>query len=137
MGFDEFGIVSFVPFSKVKDFPGFLKDGHFKGMKCTNCNIFYFPPRSECPECMGNAMEWVESKGEGTLLSYTTIHAAPTGFQDYAPYTIGLLELEEGGRLIAWLEGLQESDIEIGMKLKAVPKKLEGDRIAYRLERCQ
>jgi uncharacterized OB-fold protein len=136
MGFDEFGVISFVPYTKVSEFPTYLKDGIFNGMKCKNCDIFYFPPRSDCPECLGKDMEWMETKGTGTLITYTTIHAAPTGFESLVPYTIGLLELPEGGRVLAWLEGIEESEIEIGMKLKAVPKKLENDRITYQLEKC-
>jgi uncharacterized OB-fold protein len=135
MGFDEFGFISFVPFSKVNEFPTFLKDGILKGMKCTKCDIFYFPPRSDCPECLGNKMEWVDTRGEGTLITYTTIHAAPTGFENLVPYTIGVLELDEGGRLLALIEGIEESDIKIGMKLKAVSKKLENDRVTYQLEK--
>jgi uncharacterized OB-fold protein len=135
MGFDEFGIINFVPYSKVGEFPRYLKDGMLKGMKCTKCNIFYFPPRSDCPECLGEDMEWVDSNGVGTLLTYTTIHAAPTGFEELAPYTIGLIDLEEGGRVLACIEGIAEEEIEIGMKLKAVPKKLKEDRITYQLEK--
>lgn len=136
MGFDEFGTISFVPFSKVGEFPKFLKDGVIKGMKCKNCKIFYFPPRSDCPECMGSDMEWEETKGEGTLITYTTIHAAPTGFEGTTPYTIGLIELDEGGRILAGIEGLEEDKLEIGMKLKAVPTKLDNDRVTYHLESC-
>jgi uncharacterized OB-fold protein len=135
MGFDEFGVISFVPYSKVSEFLTFLKDGVLRGMRCTECDIFYFPPRSDCPECLGNDMEWVDTKGEGTLITYTTIHAAPTGFEDMVPYSIGLVDLGEGGRVLAWLEGMEETDIEIGMKLRAVPKKLDEDRITYQLEK--
>ena len=134
MGFNEFGIVSFVPFSKVGEFTKYLKEGTLKGKICKHCNIFYFPPRSECPECLGIDMDWAESNGIGTLLTYTTIHAAPTGFETLAPYTIGLIQLDEGGRLLALIEGLKEIEIKIGMKLKAVPKKLENERISYQLE---
>ncbi|UCH89497.1 MAG: Zn-ribbon domain-containing OB-fold protein [Thermoplasmata archaeon] len=135
MGFDEFGVISFVPFSKVSEFPTYLKDGILKGMKCPKCDVFFFPPRSDCPECLCEDMEWFETKGEGTLITYTTIHAAPTGFEEKTPYTIGLMELDEGGRVLAWLEGMEESEIQIGMKLKTVPKKLDDDRITYQLEK--
>lgn len=135
MGFDEFGIISFVPFTKVEEFTKFLKDGLIKGKKCNKCNVFYFPPRSECPQCMGSDLEWLETKGTGTLLTYTTIHAAPTGFDDIVPYTIGLIDLDEGGRILATIENLDEGEIEIGMKLKAVPKTLENDRITYELKK--
>ena len=134
MGFDEFGTISFVPFSKVEEFPKFLKDGMIKGMKCRKCNVFYFPPRADCTECMGNDMEWKETKGIGTLITFTTIYAAPTGFEGKTPYTIGLIDLDEGGRILANIEGMGEDQIKIGMKLKAVPTKLEDDRITYTLE---
>jgi uncharacterized OB-fold protein len=135
MGFDEFGIISFVPFTKVEEFVKFLKDGIIKGKKCGNCNVFYFPPRSECPECLTQELEWLETKGIGTLLTYTTIHAAPTGFEDMTPYTIGLIDLDEGGRILATIDGIEESDIEIGMKMRAVPTTLKDERIVYQLKK--
>lgn len=129
MGFEKFGRMSFVPFTKVSEFVAHLKDGKLKGTKCKKCAEFYFPPRADCAECLTSDMEWVALSGKGTLISYTTIHAAPAGFEEDAPYSLGIIELEEGGKLLAHIEDID--DIKIGMKLKVEIKISTEDRVMY------
>jgi uncharacterized OB-fold protein len=124
MPFHYFGKVNFVPYTKVTEFADLLKDGKLMGVKCKKCGQYSFPPRADCAHCMSDEFEWVESSGKGKLHTYTIIHAAPTGFEDMAPYKLGVLDLEDGGRLIAWMD-IPEEEIKIGMALKAVPKMFE------------
>ena len=135
MGFEKFGKVTFAPYSKVSVFVDKLKEGKIEGTKCRKCSTFYFPPKGDCPKCSASDMEWVTVKGDGKLVTYTTIHAAPTGFEKDAPYTIGVVSLPEGGHLMAWLEDLKEADLKVGMDLKVVPKALPEDRIMYVLKK--
>lgn len=46
-------------------------------------------------------MRWVSISGLGKLYARTTIHAAPDMFQTQVPYSVGIIDLEEGIRLIA------------------------------------
>ena len=137
MGFDEFGLISFVPYTKVSDFTEFLKAGKLCGRHCKACNTTFFPPRAECVNCMApeSEMEWVDFSGKGTLLTFTTIHAAPTGFEGKTPYTIGVVDLLEGGRLLAWVEDAPEDPEElfqkIGKEVQIEPKKIDEDRLVY------
>ena len=135
MGFEEFGLISFVPYTKVSEFTNYLKDGKLRGKHCTKCNAVYFPPRSECVKCMApeSEVEWLDFSGNGTLLTFTTIHAAPTGFETKVPYTIGVVDLEEGGRLLAWIEDPPEDEnkLQLGTKVKIEPKVIDEDRLIY------
>jgi uncharacterized OB-fold protein len=135
MSFDEFGLVSFVPFTKVSEFTDFLKDGKLRGKQCKKCNAIYFPPRAECVKCLApeTDMEWIDFSGKGKLLTYTTIHAAPTGFQEKAPYTIGVVDLLEGGRLLAWIENPpeDESQLMLGCDVQIEPKMIDDNRLIY------
>lgn len=97
MGFEKFGIVTFAPFTKVSAFVDKLKEGKIEGTKCKKCQTQYFPPKADCPKCLVSDMDWVPVSGKGKLLTYITIHAAPTGFEGKAPYTIGVIELDSGG----------------------------------------
>ncbi|MEW5760384.1 MAG: Zn-ribbon domain-containing OB-fold protein [Candidatus Thermoplasmatota archaeon] len=123
MPFKWFGKVNFAPYTKVSDFADYLRDKKLKGTKCKKCGEKYFPPRGDCVKCLSSDIEWIDYSGKGKIVTYTKIYAAPTGFTDIAPYTIGLVELEEGGRLLAWVEGINE--IKIGMDVKVVPKMFE------------
>lgn len=135
--FHWFGKVSFVPFSKVQDFAVHLKDGRLMGSKCTECGYQTFPPRADCPECMSGQFEFIEYSGKGTLYTYTLISAAPTGFDDMAPYTIMVVDLQEGGRLLGWQgESISDEQVKIGMKLQVVPRIFDSEEIKlyYTLE---
>ncbi|UCD16814.1 MAG: Zn-ribbon domain-containing OB-fold protein [Candidatus Zixiibacteriota bacterium] len=137
--FKWFGKVNFVPYTKVSDFAGYLKDGHLMGSRCKVCGSESFPPRADCSQCLSGNFEYTEYSGRAKLVSYTQIHAAPTGFEDVAPYTIGVVDLEENGRLLAWFgDTISDTEIRIGMELQVVPRifeELQEIRVYYSLEK--
>jgi hypothetical protein len=137
--FKWFGKVNFSPYTKVTDFADHLKDGRLMGSKCKKCGNESFPPRADCSNCLSADFEFKEFTGQATLLTYTKIHAAPTGFEDVAPYTIGVVDLKETGRLLAWFgETISEDEITIGMELQVVPRifeELEEIKVYYSLEK--
>ena len=137
--FSWFGKVSFVPYSKVSDFAVHLKDGRLMGSKCKSCGYQTFPPVADCPECMSGDFEFVEYEGKGTLHTFTKISAAPTGFEDEVPYTLAVVDLEEGGRLIAWFgDSIAEADQKIGMSVQIVPQifdESEEIKVYYTVEK--
>ena len=137
--FKWFGKVNFSPYTKVTEFASHLKDGHLMGSKCKKCGYESFPPRADCSECLSGDFEFMEMSGEATLVSHTTIHAAPTGFEDVAPYTVGVVDLKETGRLLAWIgESIPKDQIKIGMKLQVVPQIFEEQvdiKVYYSLEK--
>lgn len=137
--FKWFGRVNFSPFTKVTGFAQHLKDGRLMGSRCKACGAVSFPPRADCGECMSGDFEFSEYSGRGTLHTWTKIAAAPTGFDELAPYTVGVVDLEEGGRLLAWFgETVPEGEVAIGMGLQVVPRifeELEEIKVYYSLER--
>lgn len=143
VAFAQFGVVSFAPFTKVAAFAEGLAEGKIMATRCKGCGHIEFPPRADCHGCgiKDEGFEWVPVSGAGALVTYTTIHAAPTGFADRAPYTIGVIDLEEGGRLLSWVEDIPEAELKVGMRLKAhvvtLPSEAEGkpERYIYMLRR--
>ena len=137
--FKWFGKVNFTPYTKVTDFARHLKDGRIMGSRCNNCGVFSFPPRADCEACMSDDFEFVELSGRSTLHTFTKISAAPTGFEDVVPYTVGVVDLEEGGRALAWFgESVPEDEIAIGMDLQLVPQILDEEediKVYYSLEK--
>ena len=137
--FSWFGRVSFVPYTKVEDFAVHLRNGYLMGTRCTACGYRTFPPRADCPECMSDAFQFVEYSGKGTVLTHTRIEAAPTGFDDDVPYTCVVVDLEEGGRLLAWSgETLPQDEIEVDMEVQVVPRIFEDTpdiRVYYTVEK--
>ena len=137
--FKWFGKVNFSPYTKVTEFANHLKDRRLMGSKCKKCGQESFPPRADCSNCLSGDFEYIEFSGRATLVTHTTIHAAPTGFEDVAPYRIGVVDLEETGRLLAWFgDSVTDEEIKIGMKLQVVPRifeELEEIKVYYSLEK--
>ena len=137
--FKWFGKVNFAPFTKVTDFAQHLKDGRMMGSRCKKCGATSFPPRADCIECMSGDFEFFEISGKATLHTFSKIVAAPTGFEEVTPYIVGVVDLEETGRLIAWFgDTINEEEIKIGMELQVVPQifdELEEIKVYYSLEK--
>ena len=132
MGFENFGTVSFTAESKTEDFIKYLEQGRVMTTRCKNCGTSYFPPKMDCPSCLGSEVEWFEIKNDGKLVTYTIVHYGPSGFEDEAPYTLGIGEFDDGLKVFGRLsKNIEESDIKPGMGIKIVPVKLPGDKIAY------
>jgi uncharacterized OB-fold protein len=137
--FKWFGKVNYSPYTKVSDFAQYLKDGRLMGSRCKKCGATSFPPRADCGVCMSGDFEFSEISGRATLNTFTKIVAAPTGFEDVSPYIVGVVDLEEGGRALAWFgETIKEDEIKIGMALQVVPQifeDLEEIKVYYSLEK--
>ena len=136
--FKWFGRVNYTPYTKVSDFAQYLKDGHLMGSRCKRCGARSFPPRADCDQCMSGDFEFFELSGKGKLHTFTKIVAPPTGFEDVAPYIVGLVDFEDGGKAVAWFgDSIAEEDIEIGMEVQVVPQifeELEEIKVYYSLE---
>ena len=66
------------------------------------------------------------------------IHAAPKGFDDIAPYTIGIVDLKEGGRLLAWIGDIPKDKIKNDMPVKVIPRifeEIEEIKLYYTIEK--
>jgi uncharacterized OB-fold protein/acyl dehydratase len=81
--------------------------------RCTGCDRLRHPPGPACPACGSFDWDTVEASGRGTVYSFTVNHHPQVPAFDY-PLAVGLIELEEGVRLVANIVGVDPDDIEIG-----------------------
>lgn len=89
--------------------------------KCKSCRGYHFPPSSLCPHCMSGDLEWVESKGRGKIYTYTVYHQAfafDPSWKDDIPYTVAVIELEEGIRMMAHLKDCSPEEVAIGKEVE-------------------
>ena len=86
--------------------------------KCSKCGTLLLPPKPVCTKCLSTNFKWVELKGKGKLLSYTVIHVSPVQFQSIAPYTVGIVELEDGPHLPGMIHDVEPEKIRVGMDLE-------------------
>ncbi len=78
-----------------------LEAGRLTYQRCRNCGNAWLPPREECPRCLEPDSDWEDASGKAKLVSWCVYHRSPLPeFQDRVPYTVFLVELHEGPRLI-------------------------------------
>jgi uncharacterized protein len=85
---------------------------------CTSCGTLRHPPLPACGTCRSFKWDTVKASGSGTLYSFVVVHYPQVPSFDY-PLAIGLVELEEGTRVVANIEGIERDDLQIGMALEA------------------
>jgi uncharacterized OB-fold protein len=105
-----------IPFT-IEQFYKRLSQKKLMAGKCIKCSKLHLPPRPICDNCYGQEFEWVEISGKGKLLTYTTIHIAPVQFQALAPYTVGIVQLENGLKLPGMISNVAAEQLKIGMNL--------------------
>jgi len=74
--------------------------------RCDDCTRYYFYPRPSCPNCGSENVQWSAVSGRATLYSYIISHRAAPGYENELPYTIAVVELEEGPRMTTNLVGV-------------------------------
>lgn len=89
-----------------------------KGSKC-DCGKSVVPQRKLCPVC-GKDMQEYEFENKGTVLTYTTLHAPPSGFE--GPIRLALVELDDQTKLMCGIKG--ELELQIGNAVSIIQ---EGD----------
>jgi uncharacterized protein len=94
----------------------FLREGRFRIQRCTACGIAVFYPRVLCPHCGANDLSWIEPTGNAVVYSTTIVRRKADSGGDY---NVALLDLEEGPRMMARVEGIAPEAIRIGMRVSA------------------
>lgn len=93
------------------------RQGKLLIQRCTGCRTLRHPPGPVCPSCHSFDWDALEASGRGTVYSFVVMHYPEVPPFDH-PNPIGLIELEEGTRLIAQLIGIEPGAIKIGQKVQ-------------------
>lgn len=99
---------------------------HFQ--QCSNCGKFRHLPRNMCAYCSSPDWDWKPSTGKGTLFSWTIAHMPMhPAFVAEVPYVTGVIELEEGVRMVSLVRGAVMEDLELDMPVKVEFEKVTDD----------
>jgi uncharacterized OB-fold protein len=123
----------------------FLSEERLMGSRCRGCGAAYLPPKPICTQCFGKDMEWTEMPQTGKLAAFTCITVGPPamvreGFNRKNPYCSGVVEVDDGVRVDARIEGVdarKPESIRVGMTMRAdfLHRERDGVRstvLAYR-----
>jgi uncharacterized OB-fold protein/acyl dehydratase len=120
--------------------PGINRDNQFfwdgarqhelRIQSCSSCGERYFPPTPRCWRCGSFDMGHVVASGRARLYSWAAPHHPQAAGFRY-PVVVGLVELEEGTRLVTEIVSCQRRFLAIGMPLEVCwldshPALLEG-----------
>jgi uncharacterized OB-fold protein len=97
-----------------------VEHGVFAMPRCGECARWHFHPQPRCPHCRSAALTWQAASGRGQVHSFTVVHRAPSpAFAADVPYTIAIIETEEGPHLMTRLVGIEPDRVHVGLPVSA------------------
>jgi hypothetical protein len=96
-----------------------LKAGELRIQRCKGCGTLHHPPRVRCHQCGSYDMGYTVSSGKGVIYSFVEPCYPQVPAFDY-PLVVGLVELEEGTRLLTNIVDLDASKVAVGMPVELV-----------------
>ncbi|MGH8788290.1 MAG: Zn-ribbon domain-containing OB-fold protein [Cupriavidus necator] len=95
-------------------------EGRLLIKQCTACGKVHWYPRSLCPYCVSDQLEWRQSTGMGTIYSVSvTRKAGPI------PYAIAYVRLDEGVTMLSNIVDCDLDKLRIGDSVKLCFKTAE------------
>ncbi len=87
--------------------------------QCTSCRRFRFPAMPSCPYCASRDSSVSAASGTGSIYSWIVVHRAfDPAFSSEVPYTLASVDLDEGGRVVARIQGPAKAAF--GLRVKAL-----------------
>jgi hypothetical protein len=99
----------------------------YEAARCSGCGKVFFPPRLVCNACRGREFTKVILPQAGTLETFTIIRVAPTGFEDQAPYAVGVVKLGDQVKVTAQIVDCDLETLATGQELRLEFRKVQQD----------
>jgi len=108
-----------IPTAETAHYWGAALEGTLKIQHCRACARHQFYPRRFCTQCLSEEIEWVKASGFGRVYTYTVCHVAGhPAFETRVPYAIGMIELDEGVRMLAGIVASELDQLAIGARVQ-------------------
>jgi hypothetical protein len=116
-------------FNKLYKFYEHLREGRLTTTYCELCEKYLWPPRTVCPNCQkGSSLKWVDLPKKGRLVTYSIqVNGVPPGYDN--PLVLGIIEFENGVRIITSLEIDDAEKMREGDYVELVVKKVDEIRV--------
>jgi uncharacterized protein len=113
-----------VPDADTKPYWDGIAAGELRLQRCDGCGKAVFYPRAVCPHCFGATLIWFTAAGTGSVYSYTVAHRGFGDFAEHAPFTVALVDLDEGVRMMTRIVGTK--NVAIGMRVRMTVEEIAG-----------
>ena len=99
----------------------------YEAGECTECGRIFFPPRLICSACGSRSFKQKRLERSGSLLTYTIIRIPPSQFKDEAPYAMGIVELDGGGRINTQIVDCDFDQLKVGMRVRMEFRRIQDE----------
>jgi benzoylsuccinyl-CoA thiolase BbsA subunit len=116
---------------------------YLKGYRCGQCGKIWFPKFAHCPnpDCWSGEMEVIPLSRRGRIYSATDVFIGQPSMREYMPLTVGYVDLPEGIRIFAQLDGELGSfrcDDEVELTTGPVRNNAKGEPISsYKFKKIE
>jgi uncharacterized protein len=111
--------------NKLHEFYARLARGRLSTTRCTACGRIAWPPRGFCGECTGDALEWVDLPGDGTIHAFTVQETGlPAGFD--GPRVFAVVKVD-GHRIFTIVRDADPAALAIGQRVRLTPLRVADD----------
>lgn len=118
-------MAGFAPDAETQPYWDGIAAGELRLQRCGDCGRAVFYPRALCPHCFGDRLDWFVSPGTGTVYSYTVAHRAFSPSAGTPPYTVALIDLDDGVRMMSRIVGPDR--VRIGDRVELEITRLSGE----------
>lgn len=121
------------PTSATEPFWAACDAGRLTMSRCAACGHLFHFPRPFCIECGSEDVALETMSGEGRIFSLTSVAMSFYGstWQDQVPYTVVLVDLDEGPRMASRLIGADHGEARIGERVRVVFPEIEGRKLPF------
>ncbi len=111
-----------------------LRDGRLTTTRCRRDGGLLWPPRTVCPRCHDDALDWVDLPMRGQIYAFSAVLAgAPLGMEGEVPFVVGLVDLDGAPlRLFGRIEGTPWTGVRIGQAVRVEAYTIPDGRVFYR-----
>jgi len=103
--------------------------GEIRLKECKSCGRLWHPKRIVCTHCSSTDMGWKKAAGTGEVYSFSEVHRTPSPvFEASAPYTVGVVRLDEGVHLFTRFV-CEPGSLQIGTRVGAEFKRMESGQL--------
>ncbi len=101
-----------------------MAGNEIKGYECKNCGRLGHIAGRRCLSCKGTEFEEIKLGDKAVLRTYTQIYNIPAGVNVDPPLMIGLLEFDNGVKVVGQLNVDDPEDLGVGKKFEPEWSKL-------------
>jgi len=111
-----------------------LREGRLSTTKCRRDGSLHWPPRTACPTCRTEELDWVDLPERGHVYAFSAVLAgAPLGMESDVPFAVGLVDLDGVElRLFGRIEGRPWNELRIGQPVRTEAYDIGDGRMFYR-----